>query len=156
MKIAHASIPADDTKQVATVLAEILSGEVIPFPPAGPDSWMVWSGDGAISIEVTPRGNLLTYGEEEGGWQRQDSAQRGSEVHLALCANRPAAETIEIATRAGWPARLCQRGGGVFELVEVWVESVFMIEVLDPAQTARYEAVVTPANLKRLFSEMAS
>jgi hypothetical protein len=36
--IAHASIPADNPKHVAEVLAEILSGEAMPFPPAGDDA----------------------------------------------------------------------------------------------------------------------
>ena len=31
--IAHASIPADDPRRVAEVLAEILDGEALPFPP---------------------------------------------------------------------------------------------------------------------------
>jgi hypothetical protein len=136
------------------VLAEMLDGEALPFPPGGPDARMAWSGDGAMAVEVIRRGNLNTYGEEEGGWEASATSERRSEVHLAICTSRSASEVIAIAERAGWPARLCVRGGGLFELVEVWVDGVFMIELLDPAQTARYEAVATPANLKRIFAEM--
>jgi hypothetical protein len=152
VKIAHASIPADDPKSVAHVLAEIMGGEALPFPPGGPQAWMAWSGDAAIELEVVQRGNLMTFGDEEGGWQPAVGAERRSEVHLAICVTRPASEVIAIAERAGWPARPCQRGNGLFELTEVWIEGVFMVEVLDPIQTARYEQVVTPANLKRLFT----
>jgi len=63
MKIAHASIPADDPKTVAHVLADMLQGEALPFPPAGPSAWMAWSGDGALELEVTPRGNVITFEE---------------------------------------------------------------------------------------------
>ena len=36
--IAHASIPADNPRQAAAVLAEMLGGEALPFPPAGPEA----------------------------------------------------------------------------------------------------------------------
>jgi hypothetical protein len=156
MKIAHASIPADDPKAAAHIFAEMLEGEAMPFPPGGPGAWMAWSNDGAIELEVIQRGNLITYGEEEGGWEPTGSAERRSEVHLAICVSRPASEVIAIAERAGWPARLCARGGGLFELVEVWVDGSFMIELLDPMQTARYEQVVTPDNLRRFFTELGA
>jgi len=150
--IAHASIPADDPRRVAEVLAEILDGEALPFPPAGHDSWMAWSGDGAIEIEISRRGLALTYGQEEAEWRPDGVARRLSEVHLAVCVERPASEVLAIAQKAGWPARHCDRGGGLFQLIEVWIEGVFMIEVLDPAQTARYREVVTPANWKKFVA----
>lgn len=153
MKIAHASIPADDPKAAAHVLAEILAGDALPFPPGGPDAWMAWSGDGAIALEVIKRGHLNTYGDEEGAWQPGASTERRSEVHLAICTSRPESEVIAIAKRAGWPARHCERGGGLFDLTEIWVDGTFMIELLDPTQTARYEQVVTPDNLRRYFAE---
>ena len=57
---------------------------------------------------------------------------------------------------AGWPARHCERGGGVFQLSEVWVDGVFMLEMLDPVQTAHYRKVITAANWKHLLAEMAA
>jgi hypothetical protein len=153
--IAHASIPADDPRRAAEVLAEILGGEAMPFPPAGPDAWMAWSGDGQIDLEISRRGLAVTYGETEGEWRPDGVTRRLSEVHLAIAVDRPAAEVIAIAERAGWPARHCDRGG-VFQLTEVWVEGVFMIEMLDPAQTAHYRKVVTAANLKRILAERAA
>ncbi len=154
MKIAHASIPADDPKTVADVLAEIMGGEAMPFPPGGPQARAAWSGDGAIMFEVVQRGDVLAFADEEGGRELAAGGERRSEVHLAVCVARPASEVIAIAERAGWPARICQRGNGLFELAELWVEGVFMIEMLDPAQAARYEEVVTPATMKRFFAEM--
>ena len=152
--IAHASIPADDPKHAAEVLADIMGGEAVPFPPAGHDSWMAWSGDGSVELEISRRGLAVSYGTDEAKWQSDGVARRLSEVHLALCVDRPASEVIAIATKAGWPARHCERGGGFFSLTEVWVEGAFMVEVLDPAQTKRYQEVMTRENWKRFLSEM--
>jgi len=155
MKLIHASIPADDPKFVAEVLAQMMGGEALPFPPAGPHGRMAWSGDGNVSLEIIPRGNLVHHGPEEGEWRPVSNPQRLTEVHLAIGVDRPAAEIIAIAEKAGWPARVCARGNGFFELVEVWVESAFMIEMFDPAQTAHYERVVTVENLKKYLTEAA-
>jgi hypothetical protein len=152
--IAHASIPADDPKRAAEVLAEIMGGEAMPFPPAGKDSWMAWSGDGAVEIEISRRGLAMTYGTDEAEWRRDGVSRRLSETHIALCVDRPAADVMAIARKAGWPARHCERGGGVFSLTEVWVEGAFMVEVLDPEQTAVYRERVTPQNWRRFLSEM--
>lgn len=152
--IAHASIPADDPQRAAEVLAEIMGGEAMPFPPAGKDSWMAWSGDGTVEIEISRRGLAVSYGDEQAEWQSDGVARRLSETHLALCVDRPAAEVLAIAQRAGWPARACDRGGGIFQLTEVWVEGAFMIEVLDPAQTARYRSMITPERWKQFLSQM--
>lgn len=154
MKIAHASIPARDPKAAAHVLAEIMGGEALRFPPGGPDAWMAWSADGRIELEVVRRGHVLTYGPEQGNWLASPDRDTRSEAHLAICVDRPAAEIIAIGERAGWPTRHCERGKGVFSLTEVWVEGDFMLEFLDPAQTARYEEVVTPENWKRFLPMM--
>ncbi|MEJ0022723.1 MAG: hypothetical protein WDN76_04265 [Alphaproteobacteria bacterium] len=156
MMIAHASIPADDPKFTAHVLAEILNGEAIRFPPGGPDAFMAWSGDGKIEFEVVRRGRRITYDETQGNWEMGSTEERASEVHLAVCVDRPESEIIAIARRAGWPARHCERGGGIFSLVEVWVDGVFMIEFLDPAQTNVYLERITPANWKRMLEAIAA
>jgi hypothetical protein len=152
--IAHASIPADDPARAAAVLAEMMGGEAMRFPPAGPDAWMAWSGDGEVELEIAPRGALIHYGEEQGDWRPTPGANRASEVHLAICVEKSAQEIMAIAERAGWPARACDRGGGVFQLTEVWVDGAFMIEMLDPGQTERYRAMVTPQNWKRLLATL--
>ncbi len=155
MRLIHASIPADDPRRVAEVLAEMLGGEVLPFPPAGPDARMAWSGDGKVSLEIVPRGALIHRGSEEGEWRRVDNSPQLSEVHLAIAVQRTAPEILAIADRAAWPARICSRGEGLFELVEVWVEGTFMLEIFDPKQACHYERTVTVENLKRHLAEAA-
>ena len=74
MKIAHASIPADNPHAVAHVLADILQGEALPFPPAGPDAWMAWhrhQDSNALGVRER-RGNRLR------GWERGHPAFPGA------------------------------------------------------------------------------
>lgn len=154
MKIVHASIPADEPQEAARVLAEIMGGEALPFPPGGPDSWMAWAGDGSIELEIVRRGAVLQYDEEQGNWHPGVGVGRGSECHLAIAVDRPAPEIVAIAERAGWPARICDRGDGFFQLVEIWVDGCFMLELMDPAQTAHYERVIGPGAWKQLLQQM--
>lgn len=149
MMIAHVSIPADDTKGVAGVLAEIMEGRATPFPPGGPNAFMAWAKNGEIEIEVTPRGAVMTPGPEEAVWEDREKAPAW-ESHLALCVDRPAAEVMEIAARAGWRARVCDRGG-FFHVVEVWVENAYLIEVLDPDYAAAYRRTMTIENWTKTF-----
>jgi hypothetical protein len=154
MRLIHASIPADDPRIVSEILAEMMDGEAIPFPPAGPHGRMAWSGDGNISLEIVPRGNLIHPGRHEGEWRPVGDPQRLSEVHLAIAVSRPATEIVSIADRAGWPARICSRGRGLFELVEVWVEGAFMLEMFDPEQVSTYERNVSLERLKKQMPPM--
>lgn len=155
MRLIHASIPADNPRKVAEVLAEIMCGEALPFPPGGPDARMAWSGDGKVSLEIVPRGHVIYHGANEGEWRVTGNPQRLTEVHLAIAVDRPATEVIAIADRAGWPARICSRGEGLFELVEVWVEGAFLIEMFDPEQAAHYLRTVTVDNLKEHLGKAA-
>ncbi len=151
MFIAHASLPADQPERAARVLAQIMGGEALPFPPGGPAMWMAWSADAQIELEIAPRGADMEAGAEGANWRHADAQpRRGSECHLAICVERPAAEIMAIARRAGWPTARYSRGD-FFHVVEVWVEGAFLIEFLDPAETAAYRRNVTPANWKAVF-----
>jgi hypothetical protein len=151
MFIAHASLPADDPETVARVLADILQGEALPFVPGGPRTWMAWSSDGNVDLEVAPRGVGLDRSADGANWLTSTgSRSRLSESHLAVGVDRPAEEVLAIARRAGWPAAIHDRGG-FFQVVEVWVEGAFLIEFLDPQQAASYRRSMTPQNWKSAF-----
>jgi hypothetical protein len=156
MKIVHASIPADDPQSTARVLAEIMGGEIMKFPPGGPHAWMAWSGDAEIELEIVPRGHLIQRDEDQGNWRATGSGSRGSEVHLAIAVDRPADSIVAVAKQAGWPARRCTRGGDIFELVEVWVDGCFMIEFMDREQSRHYAQMVTPTTWKQFLNSAAS
>ena len=61
--IVHISIPADDPAATAGVLAEIMQGEALRFPPGGSNGWKVFSGDGSIDLEIIQRGELIALRE---------------------------------------------------------------------------------------------
>jgi hypothetical protein len=49
---------------------------------------------------------------------------------------------MAVAAREGWPAKYRKRGG-VFGVIELWIEGDRMIEVLTPEMQAEYLAAMT-------------
>ena len=101
MLIAHCSLPTDNPQKTAQVLAEILQGEAIRFPPGGTSAWVAWSGDGEVSIEVVKRGDTIQLDGDQGAWRSQPDTQGFYETHVAICVNRPEAEILALAKKAG-------------------------------------------------------
>ena len=149
--IAHVSMPADDCAKVARVLAQLMDGTALRFPPGGSEAWNVWSHDNDFQIVILPRGQLMIPGEREQGWRRLESVpERASECHFAVSVNRSATEVLALAKAAGWPARVGERGG-LFTAVEVWVEGAYLVEVLDPNQSLAYRENMTVDNWIGIF-----
>jgi hypothetical protein len=150
--IAHVSMPADDCQHVADVLGKMLGGGALRFPPGGPNAWNCWSRQNDFQIVVTPRGQVMVEGPEEPIWVSRERSpdERACESHFAMGVERSAAEIVAMAQAAGWHARICNRGG-MFDLVEVWVENAYLVEVLDPQQLADYRRSMTTENWKKAF-----
>ena len=151
--IAHVSLPARDCEHVARVLADMMDGGALRFPPGGPGAYNCWSKHNAFQIVVTPRGNVMVEGPHEQVWECRpfrENDDGACESHFAMAVERPAAEIVRMAHQAGWHARVCNRGG-LFDLVEVWVENSYLVEVLDPVQMAAYRRAMTLENWKRAF-----
>lgn len=162
--INHISIAVENPEKVANVIAEFWNGMVVPFPPA-PGSFMVFANDGRGSaVEITPSGTVLVPGE---GLPPEDALDTATEeyeakfvqtgaapqyvaTHLNINTHLGIEEIKEIARREGWRTLVCNRGEGLFQLVEVWVENQFMLEVMTPEQTARYVEITRP----EFFAEM--
>lgn len=151
--IAHVSMPADDCAHVAQVLARMLGGSALRFPPGGPDAWNCWSRRNDFQIVVTPRGRVMVAGPTEQVWVSREAVtnDRACESHFAMAVECSAAEVVALAETAGWQARICNRGG-LFDAVEVWVEGSYLVEVLDPQQFADYQRTMTGENWRRAFS----
>ena len=164
--INHISIAAHEPEKVARVLAELWDGDVIPFPPC-PNSFMALANDGrGTAVEVTPANTVLVPGEGfpaeenfdqttpteefEAKFVAADSAPRYVATHLNINTNLSEAEVKAIGDREGWRVVTCNRGGGLFQLIELWVEDRFMLEVMTPEQTGRYIEITKP----ELFAEM--
>ena len=151
--IAHVSLPALDCALVAGVLARMLGGGALRFPPGGPDAWNCWSKNNEFQIVVTPRGQTIVPGESGQEWARRASVAAeplAYESHVALAVPLPAREIVELARSVGWRSGVYSRGG-MFEVVEVWLENVYLVEMLDPRQIEEYRSTMTVENWKRAF-----
>jgi hypothetical protein len=146
----HASIPADDPEHVASVIADLWRGDFTPFPPY-PGSFIAFADDERGSeIEVMPRRQEQIPEPSEVGLRETESPSPYSSTHLAVATPLGEDEIYAIAAREGWIARRCSRGG-VFDVVEFWLENKFMLELLTAAEQQRYLAFMKPKNFRALF-----
>lgn len=139
--IFHASIPADAPEHVATVLAEIFGGEALPFPP-WPGAFVALAGDDRnTTIEVYPRAAVLAPGDGDEMCQPGNDAEarRYSCVHLAVATKLSVEAVLAIGAREGWRTLTFSRGG-LFDVIEFWIENSLMIEVMTEEMQAQYLA----------------
>jgi len=91
--------------------------------------------------------------EYEAKFVKSDFVLRYVATHLNISTNKSIEEVREIADREGWRVLVCNRGEGLFQLVEVWVENTFMLEVMTPEQTARYVEITNPDFIAAAFAD---
>ena len=143
--IFHVSIPADDPKRTAQMLAELWRGEALPFPMLGKGSWVAHAGDDRRStIEVYPRDAALFPGERAGEL-RSEPAPRNVPFHAALATPLSIEEVEEIGRRYGCRTLVCQRGPW-FRVIEFWVDNCLMLEMLTAEMQQEYQRSVTIEN----------
>jgi len=164
--IAHVSIPARHPRDTALLLATLIDGEVFAFPVV-PDAYIAVARDGSgLAIEVYPDGAAHHPGHGEPDpavqpqgpralpWEDQihaDGVQlRPSAFHLALVSKLGDEAVMALARRAGLRAVRCDRGG-VFGLVELWLDNTLLVEVLNPQEARRYRAFMNPAACAAMF-----
>lgn len=164
--IAHVSIPAADPRATALVLGALMDGHVFEFPVV-PGAWIAVANDGSgTAIEVLPadmahhpgRGKPdHAYRPEGPGmlpWEDQiypDGTQlRPHAFHIALASPLDDSGIIAVAQAAGLRSVPCERGG-VFGLIEVWLDDHTLVEVLSPHQTERYRAFMNPRAAAAMF-----
>jgi len=149
----HVSIAARDPRHVANVIAEFWGGEAFPFPPVADGSWVAMSGDDRGTIlEVYPgdvtlrcaEGDADAYGVHEG-------TVPYSATHAAIATSLSMDTVLAIAEREGWPAKY-RRRGGVFGVVELWIEGRQMMEILTPEMQAEYRAAITIDNWRAMLA----
>lgn len=152
--IFHASIPADDPERVAGVIAELWCGRHVPFPPF-PGSWIAFAFDARGSeIEVTPRRLHQIPGNTEVETREIAGPSPYGATHLAIASPLTAEQVLEIGRREGWLVRLCRRGepGEMgFDLIELWLENAFLVEVLTPEMQGQYLDFMTGTPARRMF-----
>lgn len=153
--IHHISLDAKHPKHVATVLAEIFGGQVVPAPPNfRPDSWFVLTHDQhGTMVEVLPLGTEMCPDDIEVGFHVGTSAPYvPNHAYISVQAS---AETLQqIGEREGWMVRICDRGP--FDLVEFWIENRQLVEFAPPEMSAKYLALMTnPQAMQAALAELA-
>jgi len=149
----HLSISAHDPRHVASFLAEIWGGEALPFPPISDNGWIAIAGDDrGTAIEVYPADIVLR--EAEGDADARGDASGGAPftpTHAAIATHLTQDQVFAMAAREGWPAKYRKRGG-VFGVIELWMEGRQMIEVLTAEMQAEYLQTATIANWKKMLA----
>ena len=146
----HMSIAAREPRHVAEVFAKLWGGQVFPFRPVCEGGWIAIAGDErGTAIEVYPQDIVLR--ETEGDFDAHGEQMPGAgytPTHAAIATDMTLDEVLALAEREGWPAKYRKRGG-MFGVVEMWIEGRQMIEVLTPPMQAEYLASMNPADWKQ-------
>lgn len=149
----HVSIDADDPRHVAEVIAELWGGVALPFPPVMTGSWMAMAGDARrTTVEVYPRGTELVEAEGDAdafGMIGFNGAR--SATHLAIATELGVEPVLALAKREGWPVKYRKRGG-MFGVLELWIEGTRMVEVMTPEMQAEYHASLTVENWQEMLA----
>jgi hypothetical protein len=144
--IHHLSIAARDPKHAAGVLAELMGGSAVPFPPNPGSFFALQLDEHGSGVEVYPAGTQLEPGGATGGNFVKKEARGFGSTHFALSVATDAASVQSIAQRAGWHCFDCNRGP--FHVIEVWVENETMVEILPPEYAREYLAFTRPDKVK--------
>jgi hypothetical protein len=129
----HLSISAENPENVAKVLAEIMGGIVVPFPP-NPGSFMAFALDEyGTEVEIHPAGTRLR--PDGTGFVTAPPTERTA-THFALSVGTPRERIFAIAANQGWRCERTHRAE--FPLVEMWIENRTLCELLPPEDAASY------------------
>jgi hypothetical protein len=82
--IHHLSIAARDPKHVAGVLAEIMGGKAIPFPPNPGSFFALQLDEHRSGVEVYPAGTELQPGGDNGAAFAKNEVRGYGPTHFAL------------------------------------------------------------------------
>ncbi|WP_158923022.1 hypothetical protein [Acidisphaera sp. S103] len=149
--IHHLSIAARDPKNAAGVLAELMGGTAVPFPPNPGSFFALQLDDHGSGVEVYPAGTELRPGGDVGGnFVKTDPRTYGS-THFALSVSTDSNTVQAIAQRAGWHCYDCNRGP--FHVIEVWVENETMVEILPPEYAREYLAFTRPDSIRAAMAK---
>ncbi len=152
--IFHLSIAVDNPKHVASILAEILKGDLIDFSPC-PGGYMTFAFDQyGTAIEVYPKGTELKPGtdQEQLQFKQNGSRSKFTATHAAISVPLNQQEIEKIGQREGWRVVHCSREG-YFDVMEFWIENTVMLELLTPEMAQQYQQVMEPKNLTELFNK---
>lgn len=164
--IAHVSIPAKNPIQVAKLLGKVMGGKVFNFPVVAGAYIVIANDESGTAIEVYPSGTLHHPGRGKAPaqpgpasmitqeWEDQifheDVPSSFSSYHMALVTSLSEEEVLRLGEEEGIRAVPCDRAG-VFKLVELWIDNIFLIEVLIQKEATRYRGFMNPKVAAEMF-----
>jgi hypothetical protein len=150
--IHHMSIAAQNPQHVAQVLAEVVKGRAVPFPPHPGSHMVVALDEHGTLIEVYPFGSEILPGTEAESCQfaQNSHASRFTATHAAVSVPSSQTEIEQIGVREGWRVVRCNRDS-IFDVMEFWVENSLMIEFLTPEMAQQYVSAVQNPEVMKLF-----
>lgn len=153
----HMSIAAHDPQHVARVIAEFWGGEALAFPPVSDNGWIVLANDArGTGLEVYPVDTVLREADGDADAYGEATGLVGfTATHAAIGSSLTQEQVMEIAVREGWPAKYRKRGG-MFGVVEIWIEGRQMIEVLTPEMQAEYMSTMSAANWRAMLESVGA
>jgi len=149
--IKHISISANDPMATAATLAKFWRAEPFPFPMYD-DSFIVFLADNSSScIEVYPAGQLQLQPSSPLPQLDTENKKLGGAFHAAIATPLNSDEVKAIAKEACWACREESRGG-IFSVIEVWIENHTLFELLPPDMAQAYNGFINSENWKRIFA----
>jgi hypothetical protein len=151
--IHHISIPANNPRHVAEVLAKIWNGQAAPFPPHSGSYMAIAHDEYGTMIEVHPAGIRLIpgMGEQPAQFQVSESLSPYTSVHAAISVPNSQEKIEEIAAQEGWRALRCHRGN--FDVIEFWIENHLMLELLTPEMAGQYLEFSQKRSLEQFLTQ---
>ena len=153
--IHHLSIAAKNPERAARVIAALWRGEAFPFPPVAQGSWVAMAGDEHnTTIEVYPFGAELypVDGDADSEARMNPAASPHTATHAAIDSPLSEDEIHALAAEHGWTTKYRKRGG-IFGVIEFWIEDTVLLEVLTPQMQAEYLAGVTIDNWRAMMAK---
>lgn len=153
----HVSIAAHDPQHVAEVIAELWGGDALFFPPVSDNGWIVLAGDERrTAMEVYPIDTVLREAEGDADAYGEPSGNGAyTATHAAIGTDLSQDAVMAIATREGWPAKYRNRGG-MFGVIEMWIEGRQMIEVLTSEMQSEYRMSMSAENWRAMLTSAAA
>ena len=153
--ILHASVPADDPQQAATILARLFGGEALPIG-VGEGSWTAVGPDPIGNVvTVLARGSELHPRDGKEVETRKGAPARHSAFHLLIESGLSEEQVLNLARESGSHAQRTTHG--MFDVIEFWIDDCLLIEVATPELAKDYRKITASQELRdRLAPIIAS
>jgi hypothetical protein len=151
--IHHLSIDAQNPLHVASVLAEILQGEVYKFLVPGSYILLPFDNHGT-HIVVFKQGDVWAPGADAESAQVLQAVPTNLVAsHVAILIATTQQQVEYIGQREGWRVVTRVKGDAPFSAIEFWVENRLLFELFPPEFAAEYLQFMHPQKIEQLLGQ---